>query len=60
MSCVRTMGAKYALYDGASRKVFILSDQAKAESFAAQEVVVKGDLDEASNTIKVASIEAKK
>ncbi len=58
--CVKGMGAKYALYDGASKKVFILSDQEKAETFAAQEVVVKGDLDEASNTIKVASIEAKK
>lgn len=58
--CVKGMGAKYVLYEPSSKKAYVLSDQEKAESFVAQEVVVKGDIDEASNTIKVASIEAKK
>ncbi len=58
--CVKAGGAKLALYVPASKKVFVLGNQEKAEAFAAQEVVVKGELDEASNTIKITSIEAKK
>jgi hypothetical protein len=56
--CVKTMHAKYALYDG--KDVYVLSDQKTPAKFAAKKVTVTGTLDAAAKTIKVARIEAAK
>ena len=56
--CVKTMHAKYALYDG--KNVYVLSDQKTPAKFAAKKVTATGTLDNATKTIKVASIEAAK
>ena len=52
--CVKTMGAKYVLWDG--QNSWKLSDQKGAEKFAAKKVTVTGTLDEKSRTLKVDSI----
>jgi len=56
--CVKTMHAKYALYDG--KDVYILSDQKAPAKFAGKKVTVTGTLDAAAKTIQVAGIEAAK
>jgi len=56
--CVKTMQAKYALYDG--KNVYILSDQKTPARFAAKKVTVTGTLDPATKTINVAGIKAAK
>jgi len=56
--CVKTMHAKYALYDG--KDVYVLSDQKTPAKFAAQKVIVTGTLDPAAKTIQVVRIEAAK
>ena len=56
--CVKSMNAKYALYDG--KEVYILSDQKTPAKFAAKKVTVTGTLDPATKTIKVAKITASK
>jgi len=52
-ACIKA-GGKYVLYDGAAKKVYQLSDQAKPVAFAGQNVTVTGTLDGA--TIKVTGI----
>lgn len=54
-ACVRTAGAKYALYDG--HKLYSLSDQEVADGYAAQRVRVRGTLDAAAGALKVDSIQ---
>ena len=54
--CVLSHGAKYVLLAG--KTVYLLSDQAAPEAFAAQRVRVVGVLDEATRTIRVDSIAA--
>lgn len=56
--CVKTMGAKYALWDG--KIVYELSDQKAAAKFVARKVTVKGTVDAAAKTIQVTSIAAEK
>jgi hypothetical protein len=56
--CVKSMHAKYALYDG--KEVYVLSDQKAPEKFAAKKVTVTGTLDAANKTIQVEKIEAAK
>jgi hypothetical protein len=56
--CVKTMQAKYALYDG--KELYALSDQKTPAKFAAKRVTVTGTLDAATKTIKVARIQAAK
>jgi hypothetical protein len=56
--CVKSMKAKYALYDG--KEVYVLSDQKTPEKFAAKKVTVTGTLDAANKTIQVEKIEAAK
>ena len=58
--CVKGMGAKYALYDAAAKKVYVLSDQKGPEKFAGQKVTVSGTLDAAGKNLKVDSIAAAK
>jgi hypothetical protein len=43
--CVKSHGAKYALYDEADKKVYILEPQDKADGHAGHDVTVKGTLD---------------
>jgi hypothetical protein len=56
--CVKTMNAKYALYDG--KEAYVLSDQKAPAKFAGKKVTVTGTLDANSKTIKVDSLEAAK
>jgi hypothetical protein len=56
--CVKTMHAKYALYDGTN--VYVLSDQKAPAKFAAKKVTVTGTLDASGKTIQVAKIVAAK
>ena len=55
--CVKEHGAKYALYNAADKKVYILDPQDKAAEHAGHEVTVAGTLD--GNTIHVTSITMK-
>jgi len=57
LECVK-MGAKYVLYDAASKTTYQLDDQTKPEQFAGEKVTVNGSLDSATNTIHVESIAA--
>ncbi len=50
--CVKTMNAKYALYDG--KNAYILSDQKSPAKYAGQKVTVTGTLN--GKTLKVDSI----
>jgi len=56
--CIKSMGAKYALWDG--KTAYELSDQKGASKFAAKKVTVKGTVDENAKTIQVTSIAAAK
>ena len=55
LKCVKSHGAKYALYNDADKKVYILEPQEKADGHAGHEVTVKGTLD--GDTIHVTSLE---
>jgi len=50
------IGAKYVLYDEASRAVYNLDDQGKAQAFAGRRVRVAGTLD--GSRIRVTDVEA--
>ena len=52
--CVKSHGAKYALYDEADKKVYILEPQEKADGHAGHQVTVKGTLD--GDTIHITSL----
>jgi hypothetical protein len=58
-ACVKE-GNKYVLYNKSSKKVYQLDDQTKPAQFAGEKVSVKGTLDQSSNTIHVADIQAAK
>ena len=53
--CVEGQGAKYALYNSADKKVYILDPQDKAAGHAGHHVKVTGTVSD--DTIKVTSIE---
>ena len=59
LKCVEK-GAKLVLYSPADQKTFSLDNQEKAKEHVGYEVKVSGTLDEATQTIKVGSIEAAK
>src|ERR1700691_3512251 len=50
LGCVKG-GAKFVLYDAASKTVYELDDQQKPMQFAGDKVKVMGTLDKATNTI---------
>src|SRR5579871_6821593 len=52
--CVKSMGGKYALWDG--KTAWELSDQKGAEKFAAKKVTITGTADPATKILKVDSI----
>jgi hypothetical protein len=52
--CVKSHGAKYALYDEVDKKVYILEPQEKAGGQAGHDVTVKRTLD--GDTIHVTSL----
>lgn len=54
--CVEGMGAKYALYNAADKKVYVLDPQDKAAAHAGHQVTVKGTV--AGDTITIGSIAA--
>ncbi len=56
-ACVKG-GAKYVLYDSATKTTYQLDDQTKPEKFAGDKVKVMGSYDTASKTIHVTSIKA--
>ena len=53
--CAR-IGAKFVLFDEASKRVYSLDDQAKPQQFAGRRVRVKGTLD--GDKIRVTEVEA--
>ena len=53
--CVKQMGAKFALYTPADKKVYVLDPQDKAADHAGHHVKVNGTVE--GDTIKVTSIE---
>ena len=55
LGCVKN-GAKFVLYDGATKMTWDLDDQTKPEAFAGEKVQVKGSLNAAANIIHVQSI----
>src|SRR5437868_14169112 len=55
--CV-SIGGKYVLSDGASKMVYQLDDQKKAQPFAGAKVKITGSYDTSSKTIHVANIQA--
>ena len=57
VACVQH-GAKYVLYDAATKTIYQLDDQKKPEQFAGAKVAVSGTLDAATKTIHVATIKA--
>ena len=56
LACAKT-GGSFVLYDPATKTVYQLSDQAKAEQFAGDKVKVTGDYEEDSQTISVITIQ---
>ena len=56
--CVKQMKAKYALYNPADKKVYVLDPQDKVAAHAGHHVTVKGTVE--GDTIKVSSIEMAK
>ena len=55
--CV-SVGGKYVLFDGATKMVYQLDDQKKAQGFAGAKVKVTGTYDTSNKTIHVANIQA--
>ena len=49
-------GAKYVLYDGATKTAYELDDQKKPATFAGEKVTVTGTLNSATKTIHVIDI----
>jgi type 1 fimbria pilin len=56
LGCVKG-GAKFVLYDAASKTVYELDDQQKPVRFAGEKVKVTGTIDRATNTIHVTDIQ---
>jgi hypothetical protein len=56
LACAK-VGGSFVLYDPATKTVYQLSDQAKAEQFAGDKVKVTGDYEDASQTITVTKIQ---
>ena len=57
--CVSTKGAKLALYDEASKDVYVLDPQEKITGHEGHHVTVKGMLDPGTKTIHVSSLSMK-
>jgi hypothetical protein len=57
LTCVKA-GAKFVLYDKATKTIYKLDDQQKPMQFAGEKVKVTGTLDKATNTIHVTDIKA--
>jgi starvation-inducible outer membrane lipoprotein len=57
LECVK-MGAKFVLYNPATKTTYQLDDQKKPEQFAGEKVTVAGTLDPSTNTIHVENIMA--
>lgn len=57
LECVK-MGAKFVLYNPATKTTYQLDDQKKPEQFAGEQVTVAGTLDPSTNTIHVENIMA--
>jgi hypothetical protein len=56
LGCVKG-GARFVLYDAASKTVYELDDQQKPMQFAGEKVKVMGTVDKATNTIHVTDIQ---
>jgi len=60
VKCVKEKGAKWALYDPASKSTYVLASKEDPSKFAGKEVTVKGTMNKETKTIECTSIEAKK
>jgi len=54
-ACVKG-GAKYVLYNSATKRTYQLDDQTKPEQFAGDKVTIMGTYDAATKTIHVTSV----
>ena len=59
VTCVKEHGAKYALYDTATKKVYVLDPQNTAVGHEGKTVTISGTLDADGKTLHVDSIKAK-
>lgn len=57
-NCVKKMGAKYVLFNPATKTVYQLDDQTKPADFAGAKVKVTGTLDKSTKMIHVTDIQA--
>jgi hypothetical protein len=58
IKCVKEKGAHWALYNTTDKSTFVLSgDDAMMVKMAAKEVTIKGNMDKATKTITVTSME---
>jgi hypothetical protein len=58
IACVKK-GGKYALYDPAAKKAYVLDNQKKSGAFAGQSVTITGKLDSSNDSIQISEIQAK-
>ena len=58
LKCTKN-GDKFALFDAANNKVYVIDDDKKVEAFAGQKVHIVGSYDDDSETLKIKSIAAK-
>ena len=54
--CVSKKGAKLALYDASSKKVYLLEPQGKVTGHEGHNITIEGTLDKDNNTIHVTSL----
>ena len=59
LTCVKSDGAQFVLYNSGMKHIYQLDDQQQPESFAGLEVVVTGRYDKEANAIHVISIRPK-
>jgi hypothetical protein len=51
--CVKEKGAKWALYDPATKTMWVINDQEKGPEMAGKKVICKGTVDKKKKEIKV-------
>lgn len=59
LTCVKSDGAQFVLYDSEDKRIYKLDDQQKPEALAGQEVTIVGTYDKDAKAIRVISIRPK-
>ena len=58
VKCVKDKGAKWALYNTATKETYVLTGTTDPTKWAGKEVTVKGTLNKTAKSIEVSSLEA--